>query len=245
MDKLSLVFIATILTGASVCRAEAVHGHEPYDWSGFYLGTSLGLHDVTTSGVFDGPELGVTPDLENIGGEGVNFVFQGGYNYQVNRFVLGVESDVSLGGFDKSFVTIQDGSVSEAGLLAYPIEGELKYLATLRGRTGFIMEDIFPHPTLLFATGGLAFTDFNLGIANGRSEFGFSKTGLTWGFGIEMPFSDQILLRADFLHTDFDERRNIAGVATSGIFDANDGNFVKLKDVDIIRVGLDFKLGKK
>ena len=242
MQKLPCVFIAIFLCGSGFCRAEAADGQAPFNWSGFYLGASIGLHDITTSGVFDGPELGVTPDLENIGGEGVHFVIQAGYNYQVSRFVMGVESDLSLGGFDNSFDTVQDGSASEAGLLAYPIEGELQYLTTLRGRMGFIMEDVFPRPALLFATGGVAFTDFNMDIADGRSEVGFRDTGLAWGFGIEMPFSDRILLRADYLHVDFNKNRDIADVATSGIFDANDGNFVRLKDVDMIRVGLDFKL---
>jgi hypothetical protein len=31
---------------------------------------------------------------------------------------------------------------------------------------------------------------------------------------------------------------------TSGIFDANDGNFIKLKDVDVARVGFDVTFGR-
>ena len=95
MQKLPCVFIAIFLCGSSFCRAEAADGQAPFNWSGFYLGASIGLHDITTSGVFDGPELGVTPDLENIGGEGVHFVIQAGYNYQVNRFVMGVEATLA------------------------------------------------------------------------------------------------------------------------------------------------------
>jgi hypothetical protein len=38
---------------------------------------------------------------------------------------------------------------------------------------------------------------------------------------------------------EFDERLNISDVVTSGIFDANDGNTVKLHNVDMIRFGID------
>lgn len=244
MRKPSQIFIASVLAGFTlVCLSAAAAGEEQNDWSGFYLGASVGLHDVETSGVFDAAELGVTPDLEGIGGEGVNLGIQGGYNYQIGQVFAGVEGDLSFGGFDESIVTIQDGSADEAGLLNYPIQGDLTYLATIRGRVGFSMEEMFHHAVLVFVTGGVAFTEFNMDIADGRSDVGFKDTGLTWGGGIEMPVSPRMLLRADYLHVEFDERLNISGVATSGIFDANDGNTVKLKNVDMIRFGLDIMMG--
>jgi opacity protein-like surface antigen len=244
MRKPSQIFIASVVAGFTlVCLSAAAAAQEQNDWSGFYLGANVGLHDVETSGVFDAAELGVTPDLEGIGGEGVNLGIQGGYNYQIGQIFVGVEGDLSFGGFEESIVTIQDGSADEAGLLSYPIQGDLTYLATIRGRVGFSMEEVFHHAVLVFVTGGVAFTEFNMDIANGRSDVGFKDTGLTWGGGIEMPVSPRMLLRADYLHVKFDERLNISGVATSGVFDANDGNTVKLKNVDMIRFGLDIMMG--
>ena len=235
-----------ILAGLTfVCLNTSAVGQEQHDWSGFYLGGNFGFHSVKTSGVFDASELGGTPpDLEDIGGEGLNLGIQGGYNLQIDHIVLGVEGDLSFAGFDESIITIQDGSVDEAGLLNYPIEGNLPYLATIRGRVGFDMEEMFHHAVLVFVTGGVAFTDFNMDIADGRSEVGFKDTGLTWGGGIEMPVSPRVLLRADYLHVEFNERLNISDVVTSGIFDANDGNTVKLHNVDIIRFGIDIMMGR-
>jgi outer membrane immunogenic protein len=244
MRKLSQIFIASVLAGFTlVCVSAGAAGQEQNDWSGFYLGVNVGLHDVETSGVFDAAELGVTPDLDGIGGAGVNLGIQGGYNYQIGQLFVGVEGDVSFGGFDENIVTIQDGSADEAGLLSYPIEGDLAYIATIRGRVGFNMEEMFHRAVFVFATGGVAFTDFNMDIADGRGDVGFKDTGLTWGGGIEMPVSPRMLLRADYLHMEFDERLNISGVATSGVFDANDGNTVKLHDVDMIRFGIDIMIG--
>jgi outer membrane immunogenic protein len=246
MRKPSQIVIVSVLAGFTlVCLSAAAASQEQNDWSGFYLGVNVGLHDVETSGVFDASELGGTPpDLEGIGGEGVNLGIQGGYNYQMGQALVGVEGDLSFGGFDESIITIQDGSPDEAGLLSYPIEGNLAYIATIRGRVGFNMEEMFHRAVFVFVTGGVAFTDFNMDIADGRGDVGFKDTGLTWGGGIEMPVSPRMLLRADYLHIEFDERLNISGVATSGVFDANDGNTVKLGNVDMIRFGLDIRMGK-
>jgi outer membrane immunogenic protein len=245
MRKTSFTFIASFSVGTILCQVEAASGQELYDWTGFYLGANAGFHDVATSGIFDGPELGVTPDLKNIGGKGVGFGVLGGYNYQIDHVVLGLEGDLNFGGFDNSFNTVQDGSASEAGLFSYPIEGDLRYLTTLRSRVGFILDDVFHRPVLLFATGGVAFTDFNMDIADARSEIGFKDIGMVWGGGVEMPVSDRMSLRMDFLHIDFNKRLNIADAATSGIFDANAGNYVKLKHVNMIHLGMDFKIGGK
>ena len=106
------------------------------------------------------------------------------------------------------------------------------------------MEEMFHHAVLVFVTGGVAFTDFNMDIADGRSEVGFNDTGLTWGGGIEVPVSPRCLLRVDYLHIEFDERLNISDVVTSGVFDANDGNTVKLHNVDMVRFGIDIMLGR-
>ena len=238
--------IAGILAGVSfVCLTAAAAGQEQHDWSGFYLGGNFGFHSVKTSGVFDASELGGTPpDLEDIGDDGLNVGIQGGYNLQITHVVLGVEGDLGFAGFSESIVTTQDGSVDEAGLLNYPIEGNLAYLATIRGRVGFDMEEIFHHSVLVFVTGGVAFTEFNMDIADGRSEVGFKDTGLTWGGGIEFPISPRISLRADYLHVEFNERLNISDAVTSGIFDANDGNTVKLHNVDMIRFGIDIMMGR-
>ena len=237
------VFIAAIVAGVGAVAFAASASAQEADWSGFYLGGNFGLHDVETSGIFDAAELGETPDLEGIGGQGIHLGIQGGYNLQIGHLVLGVEADLSFGNFADRIMTVQDGSADEAGLLSYPIEGKLAYIGTIRGRVGFDLNDLFQHSVLVFATGGVAFTDFEMDIADGRSEVGFKDSGLTWGGGIEIPISPRMSIRADYLHVEFNERLNISGVATSGVFDANDGNTVKLHDVDMVRFGIDIKIG--
>ena len=236
-------FIAAIVAGVATVAFTASAAGQETEWSGFYLGGNFGLHDIETSGIFDAAELGETPDLEGLGDEGVHLGIQGGYNLEIGHLVVGLEGDLSFGNFAGRITTVQDGSADEAGLLSYPIEGELSYIGTIRGRVGFDMNAVFHHSVLVFATGGVAFTDFEMDIADGRGEVGFKDSGLTWGGGIEVPISPRMSIRADYLHVEFNERLNISGVATSGVFDANDGNTVKLHDVDMVRFGIDIKIG--
>jgi outer membrane immunogenic protein len=237
-------FVAATMAGfACVAYAAPATGQE-IDWSGFYLGGNIGLHNVNTSGIFDASELGQPPpDLAGLGDEGFNLGIQGGYNFQIEKFVLGVEGDLSFGGLSGSIMTVQDGSADEAGLLNYPIDGELSFIGTIRGRVGFDLEEVFGRSVLVFGTAGVAFTDFEMNIADGRSEVGFKDSGLTWGGGIEIPVSPRVTVRGEYLHIDFGEQLDISGVATSGVFDANDGNTVKLHDVDMVRFGVNILFG--
>lgn len=233
------------LFGPAPASAEEVSGSlRPSQdrWSGLYVGAYLGGHDIDTAGVFDGPELGVTPDLKNLGDEGLHGGIEVGAAYQWRRLVFGVEADMSFGGFEKSYLTIQDGSVSEDGMLSYPIVGDLSHIATVRGRVGFDLGEIFSHDVLIFASGGYAFTRFDMNIA-GRSRVQFDADAAVWGGGFEVALSPRWSVGAAYLHHAFDERLDIAQDTISGVFDANAGNFVELHDVDTVRVTVRYSVG--
>jgi outer membrane immunogenic protein len=236
---IAIAFVALLV----LCNGTAAADDVPASarWSGFYAGVHFGYHAIDTGGVFDGPEPAGTPDLDNIGASGVHVGLRMGFQEQWKQLVLGLETDVSGGGFDKSYLTIQDGSLGgEQGLLSYPIVGDLEYLASVRGRVGFDAGVLAGHDTMFFITGGPAFTRFSMDIADRRSQVNFNSLGLVVGGGFEVAFSEKFSLGLEYLHYDFGKRRNISGEATSGVFDANDGNFVKLEDVDTMRASLNF-----
>ncbi len=211
-------------------------------WTGIYIGGHIGVHDIDTIGIFDAFEPGGgIPDLSNLGDSGAHRGVQAGVNFQWHHIFLGVEADASWGGFNQSYTTIQDGSASEAFLLSYPIVGNLDYLATIRGRMGFDTSGLSGFESLLYLTAGVAFTTFEMDIADGRSMVEFDAMGIVFGGGVEWALSDQWSLRAEYLHYDFDERLDIASVAISGIFDANAGNFVTLDNIDIFRIALNYR----
>jgi outer membrane immunogenic protein len=177
--------------------------------------------------------------VDRIGDDGLHGGVQAGYNWQWGQFVLGLEADVAKGEFGKSGQTVQDGTATEAGLLSYPIRGDLDYLATIRMRAGVAL---WPQ-ALLYATVGAGFTRFEMDIAGGRSRIALDATGLAFGGGAEIALSKDLSLRAEWLRVDFDKGLSIADVAVSGVFDANDGDHLKLNHVDLLRLALNIKLG--
>ena len=88
------------------------------------------------------------------------------------------------------------------------------------------------HPALIFVTAGLGMTNFSMDIANGRGDVSFTDVRPAWGGGFQVPISRKVTLRVDYLHVSFGKQLNMTDAVTSGIFDANDGNFIKLKDVE-------------
>jgi opacity protein-like surface antigen len=211
-------------------------------WSGLYVGGYLGHHAVKTQGVYDAAELGVVPLLSRIGDRGAHGGLYAGYMLQWGIGVAGVEVDSSLGGFKGGFETVQDGSATEAGMLHYPITGELDHLTSVRARAGFSIDGPLGSGLLFYVTAGRAFTKFTMDVANGRARLGFRDNGTALGAGAELAVTQRLSLRSEILRYDFGKRLNMSDEVTSGIFDANDGNYVQLNDVHLLRVGLSYKL---
>ena len=169
--------IAALMLGGQQTLAGEFNDNPMQRWSGTYAGVFLGKHDISTKGIFDAVELGVLPVLDKIGDKGVHTGLYAGHLWQSGVLLFGFEFDYSPGRFERSFDTVQDGSVSEAGLLTYPISGRLDYLVTARARAGFAFTGPFEIDMMVFATGGAVFTSFTMDIADGRSEVSFTDRG--------------------------------------------------------------------
>jgi opacity protein-like surface antigen len=238
----SAAISAALIAGMPPALAGDFLGGTAQRWSGLYVGGYLGRHSIKTDGIFDGVELGVQPLLDRIGDKGVHGGAHAGFAMQWGFAVFGIEADYGKGGFKGSFETVQDGSATEAGLPSYPISGDLDFLASVRARAGIALAGPFGTDLLFFVSGGRAFTDFTMDIADGRSKVGFRDQGTAFGAGAEVAVTGRLSLRAEYLRFDFGKRLEIDDVITSGIFDANAGNFVQLNDVRLLRVGASYKL---
>lgn len=236
-----MVAVATFFLGAQYSVAGEHARVSEQRWTGSYVGVYLGHHNIDTAGVFDGVELGVLPVLDPIGDKGLHGGFHVGYMRQWGFSVFGIEADYSIGNFDESFEAIQDGSATEAGLLSYPIRGDLDYLATVSARAGISFDGPHNSNLLVYATAGRAFTEFTMDIATGRSKVGFTDTGMVYGGGIEVALSHRLSLRAEYAKIYFRERLDISDVSVSGVFDANNGNYVTLDDIDRVRLAVSFR----
>jgi outer membrane immunogenic protein len=208
----------------------------PFSWTGFYAGVSAGygwsgddVNSAVTSifcnPVFIGagcPQTGaataaavpltyVTSPKGFIGGGQI------GYNYQVNRVVLGAETDLS-------WANIKGSSTQAGGPIPIPgfansvsasgaADQKLDLFGTVRARVGYTPVD----PLLVFATGGLAYGRATSDTTVSESVGGAcpacvptaatgstSSTLLGWtvGGGLEWAFAPHWSLKGEYLYYD-------------------------------------------
>ncbi|MFW6028125.1 MAG: outer membrane protein, partial [bacterium] len=82
---------------------------------------------------------------------------QGGYNWQMNSLVFGIEGDISFADWDESSVAFESEDIE--GILlddeaVGTVSADVNFLASVRGRLGFAMDSV-----LIYGTGGIAWAD--------------------------------------------------------------------------------------
>lgn len=218
------------------------------DWTGLYTGVQIGggFGDTGTFALSPfGAALqaafapGFSGDFENglVGGAHI------GYDWQMGSVVAGAVLD-----FD--FTDLGDEQVGNSITPAtYTIARDLDYLATLRGRLGYLVTD----SALLYATGGLAYgkVDFSYsqpGSAATTTTSGGqdSDFGYTVGAGAETKITENISLGAEYLYTNLggnDFRANLVGPGGGGPFGAGTTGFGTSDDFDFhtVRVKLSYR----
>ena len=156
-----------------------------FTWSGFYVGANVGYGFVNGDrvGVWAPNYLGQIGDAKS---QGVLGGLQAGYNIQSGALVYGVEGDFQLTSMKK---TVGLG----------PITAQMKDPAfgTIRARLGYAMGN-----TLVYATGGVAFTDVESTLAVGPFARKQDKwrTGWTAGAGVEYAFNHNWSTKLEYLY---------------------------------------------
>ena len=142
-------------------------------WQGFYLGGHVGYGESDFDfrqdlDFFEDPLVVQSPDSSfntfrsSVSPDGLIGGVQGGYNWQVNSLVFGIEGDVSFADWGDSTVVFDSDfdALGDMGLLG--VDGEafgtassnLDLLASLRGRVGVAFDSL-----MVYGTGGVAWAD--------------------------------------------------------------------------------------
>ena len=198
-----------------------------HDWSGIYLGDTVGATRGSERWAFTTTPVVTEPDFA-----GYLISSQIGYNYQVGHVVAGVEGDY---GFSNA-----RGAIS-CGDPAFSCEANLDEFGSVTGRLGYAWGR-----TLLYAKGGLAFGDVS---ANGHWNAGTPnllhlklvtpysadhwETGWTVGAGMEFALTDKWSAKAEYMHYDLGSEHYVL----SAVDQANINTYG-----DIVRVGLNYHL---
>jgi len=194
-----------------------------YGWAGWYIGGNAGWvgstgNTISNTGTDTGAGgLGAALAAGNIPA-GINLGYRGflgggqfGYNWQNGNIVYGIEGDLD-GSFAKASVSLPDARFLPPTGIQSPITinaaRQLDWVGTLRGRVGITPSA----PFLLYATGGLAYGEHEVGI--GVNDPGgippaalFNQTsrwsaGWTIGGGAEWMFASRWSAKVEYLYVD-------------------------------------------
>jgi outer membrane immunogenic protein len=242
-----------------------------FNWTGFYGGLNAGYADPTAKfSVAPGGSWIGDPDLpgtvnagtQSLGLRGFTGGGQAGYNYQVDKIVLGIEGDANYLGLKKSYVTpvfpgVFSGTYGASGSVG------LDALYTLRGRLGFAADH-----WLFFVTGGLAVTSEKFsqsinfvnevrpvdlpitGAAGGANAGSAGTTAASWtlGGGAEYALNKQWSVKGEYLYVNLNSMSFGSAYSNSGPFAAFfPGTYtiqhnINFSGLNIFRVGLNYHL---
>lgn len=226
--------------------AALVEAAPAYRWTGFYAGISGGhgwgtMRQGWTTSYYSG--LGVYEGDEGDSRRANGWLIGGtvGYNYQINRMVLGLEADFSFTGM-KSNASSLDTNVWQPGdRVDQRWSNGISWLSTIRARIGFTFDRF-----LVYATGGLAIakgtdrTEVTYDDGAGRTANVVSrdsKTHVGWalGAGVEAAITPQITAKLEYLHVDLGSqiyRSDLRAIL----------NYANAKmTADIVRAGINYR----
>lgn len=189
-----------------------------YDWSGGYIGVSIGYGWGRSA---DTSSLGVPPLFSDTVSSKMNGVIGGaqiGYNLQMQNWLVGLEADFQGTGQSSthSFTcpagvcTVIPGAFAVLPGPAIPVtqRQQLDFFGTVRGRAGLVVA-----PTVLFyATAGLAYgqVDSNSALVGSTRAQNYNP-GWTVGGGIEGAIGGGWTAKLEYLYLDLG---TVSGVFT-------------------------------
>ena len=175
----------TALTGApAFAGGNLMTTNDVGDMSGFYIGINGGGGFGTSN--LTGTNNGATTGDFSVSGGLAGIT--GGFNYQQGPWLLGVEGD-------GDWADVTGSAPCPAG--GFTCQTKNSWLATGRVRVGYqTFYNIVP-----YITGGLAAGDIEANIPGFGSQ---TKTEVGWtvGAGLEVPLTDAISVKAEYLYVD-------------------------------------------
>lgn len=250
MKKLTVSAVAAV----ALCSAPAIAAEPMFNWTGSYVGlhAGYGWGDMLTSGFTATPfPVGIfpIPPIVSANGTGILGGVQVGYNYQIGRFIVGLEADYSLSAITGTGFGTLPFAGGVPGYHLTTVKQEIPWFATVRGRLGISPAERF----LLIASAGLAYglTQVSSGTmpvfpgtdcTNTTCAFGSaSGTSIGWTVGgsLEYALSQTVIIKSEYLFIDLGSRSMTYPATLSG------GSVVTTTSdfrAHILRMGLNFKL---
>lgn len=160
-----------------------------YNWTGFYIGLNAGGAFGRISQV----GAGSSDSMNGFAGGA-----QLGYNWQVNNFVFGLETD-----FQGSSQKLSENGFDPLLGGAYSASARLNYFGTIRGRLGLAQDR-----WLAYITGGYAYQNLKVDFSSalGAASSSSTRGGWTIGGGFEYAFAGPWTAGLEYLYLDSGNR---------------------------------------
>ena len=266
MSAIALGAMAVAATAADMPARGPAVSPAPYvapvfTWTGFYLGVNAGaawhgndncpgFYDYTSSTGVIGNRVSAFAPACNSDDTAFTAGFQGGFNWQMGAVVFGLEGDVNWIGNDN-----KHGFGAYAyNSKYYTLEASPRstMLGSLRGRLGWSFDR-----ALLYMTGGAAFRNST----NSDSIYVYSSTsnttllatyatnsdrnnvGWSLGGGLEWAFTNNVSLKIEYLHSQFDRGNNLFVTSTSSYNGYAFRNDNSTDSIDVVRFGINYRFG--
>jgi outer membrane immunogenic protein len=259
----TLALAASILAVSAVAASAAdLHTKAPtrvtevFNWSGFYVGGNVGgawENESGTSNFFSSSAPAAqtnTPQSNSLRNRAVIGGVHAGYNWQMTRWVFGVEADWDWTHTKNGFCRQTDNlsaACSDNGRGFLILNGKAEWLDSARGRLGYTWDRF-----MIYGTGGAAWAKFGSSIEtnclvagcgsntvsqNTTASFSDTKSGWVAGGGVEAMLDTDWIARAEYLHYDFGSVTNtLAG-------DQQSTTWSRAFRYETVRVGLSYKFG--
>ncbi|MDH6231127.1 outer membrane immunogenic protein [Mesorhizobium soli] len=242
-----IAIAATLFSSAAFAADVVVPEVIPvFSWTGAYVGVNLGYggdkakHSFDISQTWWEGEISHTDHMNgNLDFRSSGFLggVQAGYNWQMDQWVLGVETDFQGANIkgEGSFDLSDDFGNSISG----SVGTKLDWYGTLRARAGVLATERF----LVYATGGLAygrtksFIDVDAPGFNFHESRSKTKAGWTIGAGAEYAITDHLTFKTEYLYTDLGNSNVFDGDIAEGTHLSIDRKF----KFNTVRAGLNYK----
>ena len=154
----------------------------PYDWSGPFAGIYGGggaiVNEITLGGA----------NLDGVGGEGVFGGAFAGYDFQVGRFVLGLQGEIGISDIRTT-----------ASVPGFALESSSDWDWSISARAGVPFQR-----ALLYGIAGYTWTEYEVEITSGGGTATFTEEYDGWhvGAGVDVAVTDRVFAGVEYRYTE-------------------------------------------
>jgi len=190
--------------------APPMMGETPaFSWAGGYVG-AVGGYNMNKDLTYETYGTSIFEYPYHL--EGFSYGAKAGYNFDVNTFIVGIEGDIEKSTVTGGFYNAPNLALLNPGGIG---EDTTSWQGSIRARMG-ITADRF----LVFGTGGYAFAQMQNKYTNPTAKISESfdrfRNGWTIGGGVDYAATNNIIVGAEYRHTEFLPITNISSIAFPG-----------------------------